>query len=489
MAHNNRIRFTGTWTAGSVILPAEMEQIDQELYESLNGDQGGTWAPASTIIIGGAGMRVTAPLIADDLSGHVKSGKVIQVDLGGLIDVFGKIYIEPDATLEVKGTSGHPGLVQFDRYAQGTWQAGSFLTVAAASGAVGAAILDLYGIQKVRSGGVLQVLASGLLEIAPNGQVLADNGSGVGLYGTTIIADLSGGGGNGTLNIGAPFFGVGHVVLNGSGCDITANAGSTIYVGGLSGSGALLEVRNHSSIQLDNGSTLLALPGSTVGIGNNAFLNVVAGGTLFVNGVSGTPAFASWGAFGIASFGSGAQLNLGAGAIVNCDTLAEFRGIARFVNHLHVAGAGDVVFEDGSTVLDFSNYTREGPLTRTGNTAYESFRKISGASNSTHYNGLEQDIIVMPVGLSADITYTMDDILPSEAHVEVTFVQSKDGTHDQGGDIIVQATSGGGLFTMKNSGLANAGATIVWTGGLWHLKSSTPLQIPTTTDGTAITIP
>lgn len=61
MAHNTRIRPIGLWTLDSDVLTSEFEAFDLAQFESINGDQGGTWAPASQIEIGGAGLKVSGP--------------------------------------------------------------------------------------------------------------------------------------------------------------------------------------------------------------------------------------------------------------------------------------------------------------------------------------------------------------------------------------------------------------------------------------------
>lgn len=66
MAHNARIRLSGFWTLGSTFDPAEAEAVDQAQSEAINGDQGGTWAPAAVIAIGGAGLTVAGELRATD---------------------------------------------------------------------------------------------------------------------------------------------------------------------------------------------------------------------------------------------------------------------------------------------------------------------------------------------------------------------------------------------------------------------------------------
>jgi hypothetical protein len=67
MAHNALIRGgtgSGEWD-DYVVLGTDFEQIDQLLFEAINGDQGGTWAPATQIVIGGAGLDVEGDFDVD----------------------------------------------------------------------------------------------------------------------------------------------------------------------------------------------------------------------------------------------------------------------------------------------------------------------------------------------------------------------------------------------------------------------------------------
>lgn len=61
MAHNALLRGgpgSGAWTG--VVTSSEWELFDQRQFESINGDLGGTWAPAAQIVIGGAGINITS---------------------------------------------------------------------------------------------------------------------------------------------------------------------------------------------------------------------------------------------------------------------------------------------------------------------------------------------------------------------------------------------------------------------------------------------
>ena len=109
MAHNTRVRADSPWT--TVVLGTELQQLDTYAFESINGDQGGTWAPATKIIVGGEGIQVTGVAIFDDLQDcHVKYGEVLLVDsgghlgiqAGGELEIYGELQVEGGGTIEVE---------------------------------------------------------------------------------------------------------------------------------------------------------------------------------------------------------------------------------------------------------------------------------------------------------------------------------------------------------------------------------------------------
>lgn len=54
MSHNAYIRGSiGAWATGTTVSSAEFWQLDQYTYGAINGDAGGTWAPATAITLGG----------------------------------------------------------------------------------------------------------------------------------------------------------------------------------------------------------------------------------------------------------------------------------------------------------------------------------------------------------------------------------------------------------------------------------------------------
>lgn len=93
----SRIRAFGAWNDGSTLLASEMEEIDTRLSNALDGDQGGVYAPATALIIGGAGLRLTAGLI---------------IDAGGLLINADGAQIRGDVLL-LNGFRSH-GAAQFD---------------------------------------------------------------------------------------------------------------------------------------------------------------------------------------------------------------------------------------------------------------------------------------------------------------------------------------------------------------------------------------
>jgi hypothetical protein len=61
MAHFSSI-FGGLLVDGvSALTAAQMTALDSDHTASINGDGGGTWAPSSTIVVGGAGLQFTMP--------------------------------------------------------------------------------------------------------------------------------------------------------------------------------------------------------------------------------------------------------------------------------------------------------------------------------------------------------------------------------------------------------------------------------------------
>src|SRR6266545_777235 len=109
MAHNNRTRASlAAWNSG-VVTPAEFNKLDTQAFESINGDQGGVWAPATVIELGGAGLLVSGPFEAtgtSDLDATDFHGDV-NILTGNNFQARGDVFLGNDSgdAVTVEGTS------------------------------------------------------------------------------------------------------------------------------------------------------------------------------------------------------------------------------------------------------------------------------------------------------------------------------------------------------------------------------------------------
>lgn len=84
MAHNAYIRPGNVWSGSPAFLTAEITPLALQVYQSLNADLGGTWAPSSVITIGGSGLTVTGPANLPDLESFVSDGASSFTNSGGV---------------------------------------------------------------------------------------------------------------------------------------------------------------------------------------------------------------------------------------------------------------------------------------------------------------------------------------------------------------------------------------------------------------------
>lgn len=63
MAHNARLRSDYQWSYGPVVSGNDVKTLDTTLTKAVNGDEGGTWNPVASMVIGGAGMLFACPVI------------------------------------------------------------------------------------------------------------------------------------------------------------------------------------------------------------------------------------------------------------------------------------------------------------------------------------------------------------------------------------------------------------------------------------------
>jgi hypothetical protein len=104
MAHFDYIKPGGTWGLLSLVSSAILEQIDRRLYKTVNGDEGGVWAPTPTaIIIGGLGLQVTGPFAASNANITITTGKFLTVESGGTIAAQSGSIINLAGTTTISG--------------------------------------------------------------------------------------------------------------------------------------------------------------------------------------------------------------------------------------------------------------------------------------------------------------------------------------------------------------------------------------------------
>lgn len=237
MGHNARIRPEGGWLLDSTVDPSEFEAFDAAQYSAINGDDGGTWAPTSRIILGGEGLEMRALLAIGNGGGS-------------------------DGTIEVRDGSGTSWLSgsALLQYAGSEW-------VMSGTTAFGGAGLDADGGagHHVVSGGKLyvddgatvKVRVGGTIEVA--GHIVASSGSEVRLYGETrqYLGEF-------ILSDGVPMTLHGDVTLKSDGSFAT-EIGSNVTFGGATtiGNTGTLVTDGSGSITVTTGGALVVNSGAT----------------------------------------------------------------------------------------------------------------------------------------------------------------------------------------------------------------------------------
>lgn len=98
-------RSGGIWNTVPVSY-AEMADLDAKTKKALNAEEGGTWAPSSVITIGGSGLTMTGPFIADGTflvtsGGRIENGLIVTgfADLQNDAQVSGTFEVVGGTTL------------------------------------------------------------------------------------------------------------------------------------------------------------------------------------------------------------------------------------------------------------------------------------------------------------------------------------------------------------------------------------------------------
>ncbi len=184
MAHFDFTRVGGVWSGSPAVTTAEMADIDSKTERAINGDDGGTWAPTTTIVVGGQGLEVTGVFISSECQGLeltsgeivVYSGAQININSGGEIELTGDLKVNSGGNINV--LSG--GEIEVRSGALIDAQAGSTLSLA------GAIDIESGGILTVKTGASLGILGTATLLIGSTAFLTINAGATV-----AIAADVT----------------------------------------------------------------------------------------------------------------------------------------------------------------------------------------------------------------------------------------------------------------------------------------------------------
>jgi hypothetical protein len=442
VAHNQRVRPPGLWTASSVLLAAEVEQLDHSQFIELH-EGGGTWALQGDVTIGAVGAaawRFTAPLVVSDLSGHVIAGKTLSVDpfgalaVGGVLDLHGLGWVQPGALLEVKSASP-----------------------------------------------------------TAFGSIVVDVGALLGVAGSMYVTDFGQPGPAGTITLGTGVFGAGHLVVTQWG-DVTFKSGSTLafeaiapfatitgYARWLGPGGLVLEGTTHvlgsavfreaSTTSFVQGAKIIFQTPKPVTIDTSGQVVVITGPAVW-KGPDGLTLEGPSGVSGSFAFKTGStitgQPKLASGATFT------------------VAKGAKLALASGSTFTNAGNTTRSGPEDRSGSKAVTGLRPKTGPNGKWTVDGEAYDWVLIPVQ-GADRTWNLAAPQNQQRAIEFT-ITALTPALNASVQIVFGATP---LCRFTNSpGRWAASVTFGWepTTKQWLIKDATPTEIVGGA-GSALTIP
>lgn len=84
------------WGTGA-LTDEELDQLDQNAFASINGDDGGVWAPANAIIIGGQGLEVAGQFYASG-NATIGSDSSDQLDINAIAIFYNSVQIGSDGS-------------------------------------------------------------------------------------------------------------------------------------------------------------------------------------------------------------------------------------------------------------------------------------------------------------------------------------------------------------------------------------------------------
>lgn len=109
MAHNSYIHGGPTdptaWLPGFVPSQLDWQTFDKRQFESINGDQGGTWAPSDRITIGGSGFEVSTNFYVTGTGQANFYGGLVTINPSAGV-IFAGVQVDFDASTSVTFENG-----------------------------------------------------------------------------------------------------------------------------------------------------------------------------------------------------------------------------------------------------------------------------------------------------------------------------------------------------------------------------------------------
>jgi hypothetical protein len=370
------------WTPNSALLAAEVELLDQAQFLEIH-EGGGTWAIQTDVVVGAVGTAAwhfTAPLVANDLTGHVLAGKSLTIDPDGNVFLAGLQTVQPAGWIKVLGVPDTPGILELAQNAQMVVDAHATITAYAGS------LVDIFG------------------------NTLFENGA------------------SWRLKAGATGFVDGNAVLKLAGTDA-----STL---------AFLDVSAFAQVYFRATTRCTFVDTSVLFIGINAQAEV-QGELKFDVGsrITGVPTLPQGQVLSVAGavfLQQGGNLNLLPGCAVNFAGTAELKGSPVFSDSLTVLQTATVKFTDGCTFNDGSIRTYNEPQIPLGPNAVQGQAKPTwGPTPPQGQTFIAVDtsgvsILETPVNLKAEVGW---QLLPP-SHPEVPrfmLIRQKDQTKQGSG--------------------------------------------------------
>lgn len=301
MAHFNYLKSGGVWGLFSLLTSGLMQTLDKTLYKTINGDEGGVWAPhlpgsgiPTPIVIGGDGLQVLGPFLATDAQITITPGKFLTVDAGANLNIL----------------------------------TGAFFNLAGLGTITGNLITNAGGTIQIATVGGLQILANAEQWVMPQGVIRLK--AGPVFFGPAIVLEQGA-----ALTLQGTGTGLGGLAfVNSTNASWLFSSGTTLTWGGLSA--AVFAANSTTTFQ----------PSSTLN-----FQGVIAGSASNLATIQGSWTFAGTGSSSaLVQFGSFCTVNFGAGATVTDSAFRIVNGTWLWNGTLTMVGPS-VLNLGGSTTI------------------------------------------------------------------------------------------------------------------------------------------